>query len=125
MKKSIYGYVAASLIAFSGAGAFAQTTSPSAPSDGGSKGNHMGMHHESGKHHDNHRCCGSRDTSGWAMMDKDERSEHREKMRAMKSYDECKAYADAHHAKMMDRAKEKGRTMPSAPRRDACGWLKK
>jgi ABC-type nickel/cobalt efflux system permease component RcnA len=125
LKTNITSRIAASLLALTGAIAFAQTTAPTSPSDQSQKAPDMGMHHKSGKHHNNHQCCGARDTSGWSMMDRKERDEHRQKVRSMKSYDECKAYADEHHQKMMDRAKEKGRTMPATPRRDACAWLKK
>jgi hypothetical protein len=125
MRINITVRFAALLLALAGAVAFAQTTAPTSPSDQSQKAPNMGMHHKSGKHHNDHQCCGSRDTSGWSMMDKKERGEHRQKMRAMKSYDECRAYADEHHQKMMDRAKEKGRTPLATPRRDACTWLKK
>ncbi len=63
-------------------------------------------------------------TPGWAMMTKEERNEHRNQMRSMKTYDECRAYADKHHEQMAARAKEKGQTL-SGPRRDACAGLKK
>lgn len=43
----------------------------------------------------------------------------------MASYDECKAYMDQHHRQMVERAKEKGRTVPAQPRRDACAGLKR
>jgi hypothetical protein len=125
MRTNITVRFAALLLALAGAVAFAQTTAPTSPSDQSQTAPNMGMHHKSGKHHNDHQCCGSRDTSGWSMMDKKERGEHRQKMRAMKSYDECRAYADEHHQKMMDRAKEKGRTPLATPRRDACAWLKK
>jgi hypothetical protein len=125
MRANVSGHIVASLLALASAIAFAQTTTPTSPSDQSPKAPDAGMHHKSGKHHNNHQCCSARDTSGWSMMDKNERGEHRQKMRSMKSYDECKAYADEHHQKMMDRAKEKGRTMPTTPHRDACAWLKK
>jgi hypothetical protein len=125
MKTNVTGRIAASLLALASAVAFAQTTQPTSPLDQSQKAPNMGMHHKSGKHHSDQQCCGPRDTSGWSMMDKKERGEHREKMRSMKSYDECKAYADEHRQKMMDRAKEKGRTPLATPRRDACAWLKK
>jgi hypothetical protein len=125
MRTNITVRLAVFLLALAGTVAFAQTTAPTSSSDQSQKAPTTGMHHKSGKHHNDHQCCGSRDTSGWSMMDKNERGEHRQKMRAMKSYDECKAYADEHHQKMMDRAKEKGRTPLATPRRDACASLKK
>jgi hypothetical protein len=84
--------------------------------------NKSSQHH---RHHSNETCCGPRNTTGWSMMDKKERGEHREKMHAMKTYDECKAYADEHHSKMVERAKEKSRSVPITPRHDVCAWLKK
>jgi hypothetical protein len=35
------------------------------------------------------------------------------------------ACAEHHHAMMAERAKEKGCTMPSKPKRDACAGMKK
>lgn len=71
---------------------------------------------------------GSRDnTSGWAMMNRAERDEHRQKMRSMTNADECKAYQDKHHAEMVERAKQRKLTAPAAPmpRHDPCARLKK
>lgn len=66
-------------------------------------------------------------TPGWAMMSPTERNAHRDKMLSMSNYEECKAYMDQHHAQMVDRAKQRGRTAPSAtaPRHDPCARLKK
>lgn len=69
--------------------------------------------------------AGPRITPGWAMMTPEERNTHRDTLRNMKSYDECKAYMDQHHAQMVDRAKERGRNPPPAMRGDPCTWLKK
>ncbi len=68
---------------------------------------------------------GPDNTSGWRMMSRAERNEHHKMMQSMKSHEECMAYMDKHHAQMMDRAKEKGMTMPAKPRQDGCAWLKK
>jgi hypothetical protein len=62
---------------------------------------------------------------GWSMMTRQERTEHRAKIRSMKTYEECKTYVEQHHAQMTARAKDKGRSMPAQPRADACAWLKK
>jgi hypothetical protein len=70
-------------------------------------------------------CCGPNDTMGWSMMTRQERTEHRDKIRSMKTYEECKTYVEQHHAQMAARAKDKGRTMPAQPRGDACARLKK
>jgi hypothetical protein len=68
---------------------------------------------------------GSEYTAGWTLMSKQERSEHRDRMRSMKTYEECKAYQDQHHEQMASRAKERGGKALAQPRRDACGGLKK
>lgn len=64
-------------------------------------------------------------TPGWALMTTQERDEHRVKMQAMTSVDECKAYQIKHHELMAARAKEKGVTLPAQPPRDPCSGLKK
>jgi hypothetical protein len=68
---------------------------------------------------------GSDFTPGWAMMNPQERKDHQDRMRAMTTYDECKAYQDQHHEQMVARAKERGGKVLKQPRRDACGSLKK
>lgn len=68
---------------------------------------------------------GSDTTPGWAMMSEQERNEHRERMRSMKTYEECKTYQDQHHEQMAARAKERGGKALAQPRRDACSGLKK
>jgi len=68
---------------------------------------------------------GSDYTRGWTLMTQQERNEHRDRMRSMKTYEECKAYQDQHHEQMAARAKERGGKALAQPRRDACGGLKK
>ena len=51
-------------------------------------------------------------TAGWQLMTPAERTEHQNKMRSFKTYDECKAYQTEHHQQMEARAKEKGVAMP-------------
>jgi hypothetical protein len=68
---------------------------------------------------------GPNNTTGWTHMTKQERMEHQEKMRSMQSHDECTAYVEQHHAMMVERAKEKGRSMPAKPRQDPCAAMKK
>lgn len=68
---------------------------------------------------------GSDYTPGWALMSQQERNEHRDRMRSMKTYEECKIYQDQHHEQMAARAKERGGKALAVPRRDACGSLKK
>lgn len=68
---------------------------------------------------------GSDTTPGWALMTQQERNEHRDRMRSMKTYEECKTYQDQHHEQMAARAKERGGKALAQPRRDACSGLKK
>lgn len=68
---------------------------------------------------------GSEYTPGWTLMNQQERNEHRDRMRSMKTYEECKAYQDQHHEQMAARAKERGGKALAQPRRDACGGMKK
>jgi hypothetical protein len=63
-------------------------------------------------------------TPGWPMMTPEERQAHRERLASFKTYDDCKAYVKQHHDEMAARAKERGRPVPAAPRRDACAPLK-
>lgn len=70
--------------------------------------------------------AGPRMTPGWAMMSPEERNTHRDTLRGMKTYDECKSYLDKHHAQMVERAKERGRNPPPAAMRgEPCSGLKK
>jgi hypothetical protein len=62
-------------------------------------------------------------TPGWALMTSEERTAHRERMLAARSYDECKAIQGEHHTAMEARAKEKGATLP-APRQNGCDRMK-
>lgn len=68
---------------------------------------------------------GSDYTSGWSLMTQQERNEHRDRMRSMKTYEECKTYQDQHHEQMAARAKERGGKALPQPRRDPCSGLKK
>lgn len=62
-------------------------------------------------------------TAGWTLMTAEERTAHRDKMLAAKSYDACKAIQDAHHKAMEARAREKGAAL-RAPRQNACDRMK-
>lgn len=62
-------------------------------------------------------------TPGWSLMTAAERTEHREKMLALKTYDECTAYLEQHHRLMQERAKEKGRSLPET-KANACERMK-
>lgn len=62
-------------------------------------------------------------TPGWSLMTAKERTEHREKMLSLKSYDECTAYLDEHHKLMQERANEKGKSVPRT-KTNACERMK-
>lgn len=63
-------------------------------------------------------------TRGWEMMTPEERMEHQDKMRSLKSYEECIAYQKERHAQLEARAKENGQVMPMFERRPlGCDYL--
>jgi hypothetical protein len=67
---------------------------------------------------------GPGNTPGWSLMTPEERTEHRAKMMGFTNYEDCKAYLDQHHTLMMERAKEKGVTLPAMPLRNMCDRMK-
>lgn len=50
----------------------------------------------------------ARNSQGWQLMTPDERIEHQRQLRSFRTYDECKAYQQAHHALMAERARKAG-----------------
>ena len=62
-------------------------------------------------------------TRGWQLMTPEERTAQQVKMRAVKTYDECKAVQTEHRSTMEARAKEKGVSL-FTPRGSACDNLK-
>ncbi|MFZ2308906.1 MAG: hypothetical protein WAW73_09930 [Rhodoferax sp.] len=62
-------------------------------------------------------------TPGWTLMTAEERTAHQAKMRAVKTYDECKLMQAEQHTAMEARAKEKGVTL-NAPGRNGCDVAK-
>ena len=68
-------------------------------------------------------CSAKNNVYGWQLMSQEERQAHQEKMRSMKTYEECKAYQDEHHSQMEARAKEQGKTLP-VPRYSGCDRMK-
>ena len=58
-------------------------------------------------------------TPGWALMTQQEQTDHRIKMRATKTFDECTALQTEHRSVMENRAKGKGVQL-RAPRRNVC-----
>lgn len=64
-------------------------------------------------------------TPGWPLMSRAERKQHHDKMMAMTDHGACMVHMQEHHAKMAERAKERGRVVPAKPRNDPCIALKK
>ncbi len=64
-------------------------------------------------------------TPGWMMMTPEERDAHRAAMQGMATYGDCRAYVDKHRADMMERARQRGATVPAQPRQDPCSGLPK
>ena len=62
-------------------------------------------------------------TWGYKLMSPEERTAHRDKMRASRTYDECKALQQENHQAMEVRAKEKGQTLPT-PGTNGCDRMK-
>lgn len=62
-------------------------------------------------------------TPGWVLMTAEERTANQAKMRAVKTFDECKVLQTEQHAIMEARAKEKGVTL-NMPRQNACDRMK-
>lgn len=60
---------------------------------------------------------------GAALMTAEERTAMQVKMRAVKTYDECKLLQSEQHKAMQARAKEKGITLPE-PRQNRCDMMK-
>ena len=67
--------------------------------------------------------CNQGNTSGWQLMTPAEQTEHQTKMRSFSEYNACREYVDQHHATMVERAKEKGTTLP-VMRNNPCDRMK-
>lgn len=52
---------------------------------------------------------------GSQLMTREERAEHRAKMRSLKTKEERKAFQIEHHKKMQERASKMGKTLPDMP----------
>ncbi|MBT9499624.1 MAG: hypothetical protein IV092_00160 [Burkholderiaceae bacterium] len=52
---------------------------------------------------------------GSQLMTVQERNEHQQQMRALKTQQERDQFRSEHHTKMLERAKERGVTLPDAP----------
>jgi hypothetical protein len=123
MKRTIFAAtVAMALMGLATTAAWSQASAPGtgrAPGQGMGPGMGMGMGPMHGWHMDRDN------TPGWSMMTRAERAQHHEHMAGMKDHAQCSAYMAQHHAAMVERAKERGRTLPAQPRHDACAPLKK
>lgn len=127
MAASAMALLAGTALAQSGAGAgepAATPAMPAMPASGMGMGSGMGSGMEPGMGRGHMAKWGMDYTPGWSMMTRAERNEHREQMRAFKTYEECTAYRDQVHDKMAARIKEKGGKPLAQPRRDACAGLK-
>jgi hypothetical protein len=61
---------------------------------------------------------------GWALMSSAERAAHHQKLMAMHSLEECRAYMAEHDASMAQRAEARGKQLRPA-RFDVCEELKR
>lgn len=66
---------------------------------------------------------GQDNVPGWTLMTSAERTAHHQRLLNFKRLDECQSYMADHMKKMEERAKERGRTLPT-PRFDVCEQLK-
>ena len=94
-----------------GGGPGMQNSAPGAQSGQGQGGGGRGMGCRQGR------------AAGWSLMTQEERTAHQIKMRAVKTYDECKVLQADHRKLIEERAKEKGVTLPP-PRQIACERMK-
>ncbi|MBV5299682.1 MAG: hypothetical protein JZU64_16530 [Rhodoferax sp.] len=112
--------IATSLAGALSASAWAQSAPAAAPGIGaGNAGGQMGP----GAGGMRGMRFGQNNTPGWTLMTTQERTEHQAKMRAVKTYDECKLLQAEQHAAMQARAKEKGVTL-NTPRQNGCDNMK-
>ena len=113
------------LVAFLGAAVAAPVFGQPGPGGGTGMGPGTGMGAGMGRSGGKTRRFGFNkdNTPGWTLMSAEERSAHRDKMLAAKSYDECKALQEEQHQAMEARAKEQGKTL-RGPRRNACENMK-
>lgn len=58
---------------------------------------------------------------GSQLMTREERAEHRAKMRRLKTREEREAFQIEHHKKMQERATKLGKTLPDMPPAQGCG----
>ncbi len=101
-----------------------QTPPAAAPAPGGGMGMGMGM--GQGRGGMGRGGAGmqfdANNTPGWALMTAEERVAHQNKMRSMKSRDECNAYMVEHKVQIATRAAER-KVQLRTPRRDMCAQM--
>jgi hypothetical protein len=56
-----------------------------------------------------------KDIYGWELMTREEREEHRNRMRSFKTEKEREQYRLEHHERMQERARAQGRVLPDMP----------
>jgi hypothetical protein len=62
-------------------------------------------------------------TRGWDLMTPQERIDHQARVRGFADYQSCQAYRTRHHGLMVERARQRGLTLPESGR-DFCDRLK-
>jgi hypothetical protein len=67
---------------------------------------------------------GDDNVRGWALMSSAERAAHHQKLMAMHTLEECRAYMTEHEARMAARAEARGKQLRPA-RFDVCEELKR
>ena len=58
---------------------------------------------------------------GYQLMTEQERIEHQNKMRSLRTAEERERYRQEHHKKMQERAKQQGLSLPDQPRMQGGG----
>jgi hypothetical protein len=66
---------------------------------------------------------GPGNTPGWSLMSPQERQQHHQRLKAMKTRRECEQFVQDHHREMMARAQQRHRPEPHAPHDNPCQEL--
>lgn len=109
------------VIALVGAAIAVPVLAQPGPGMGGGMGMGMGM--QNGGPGAGRMGPGARGMAGANLMTTEERTAFQIKMRAVKTFDECKLVQDAQQTTMQTRAKEKGITLPT-PHQNRCDMMK-
>jgi hypothetical protein len=62
-------------------------------------------------------------TPGWSMMSPEERQAHRYRIQSASSREDCARYMEQHHQRMIERAKQRGESLPAPVRPDVCAGM--